>query len=171
VDGNNANSGGVPQTGLGTVGAIGGLTNLGYFSRTTVHYWTGSIDELSIWNYAKWTSTFTPPSGPYTGSEAGLVSLYHLDGYLGDSYATATSIQKVPVSATALANNQSLVYQSGSSAYVPTTLYTLANGLGTSATGNTSLQVNVSMNVRAGNVPSDTLMPGDCGGLVGYAPQ
>lgn len=44
--------------------------------------WTGSINEVATWTTAKYTGTFTPPTAPYVGNEAGLYALYHLDGNL-----------------------------------------------------------------------------------------
>jgi hypothetical protein len=86
----------------------------------------------------------------------------------GGTSGNATAIQGASVSATAPANNQTLVYTGASSSYVPTSLYTLQNGLGTTTAGATNLQVNVSMGVRAVTSVSDVILAGDCGGLVTY---
>lgn len=40
----------------------------------------GVIDEVALWNFAKYTGTFTPPTSAYTGTETGLIAVYHLDG-------------------------------------------------------------------------------------------
>lgn len=40
----------------------------------------GEIDEVALWNFAKYTGTFTPPTSAYTGTETGLIAVYHLDG-------------------------------------------------------------------------------------------
>jgi len=45
-------------------------------------YMTGAIDECAIWNYVKYTGTFTPPVAPYTGTEPGLMAVYHFDNSL-----------------------------------------------------------------------------------------
>lgn len=42
--------------------------------------WTGELDEVSIWNTARYTRAFTPPASPYVGTESGLVALWHLNG-------------------------------------------------------------------------------------------
>jgi len=83
--------------------------------------------------------------------------------------ANASSIRGSNVSSTAPANNQALIYYSSIASYVPTTFYTLQNGLGTTATGSTNLQVNVSMGVRAVTGTSDAIISTDCGGLVTYS--
>jgi lysophospholipase L1-like esterase len=61
-----------------TTGMIGRFGSSGFS-------WPGSIDEVAIWNTNKYTSSFTPPSAPYTGSESGLQALYHLDDNALDS--------------------------------------------------------------------------------------
>jgi hypothetical protein len=38
------------------------------------------IDEVSIWNTALHTGNYTVPSVPWTGTESGLVAVFHLDG-------------------------------------------------------------------------------------------
>jgi hypothetical protein len=40
----------------------------------------GELDECAVWNIAKYTGNFTPPTNAYNGNEAGLVMLYHFDG-------------------------------------------------------------------------------------------
>ena len=52
---------------------------------------SGSVDEVAVFNYAKYTGTFTPPSSAYTGSESGLLSLYHLDSSGADSASNVAS--------------------------------------------------------------------------------
>jgi hypothetical protein len=86
----------------------------------------------------------------------------------GGTSGNATSIQGVGVAATAPTNNQTLVYNGTSSAYVPTTVYTIQNGMGTSASGVTNLQVNISMSIRAVTTATDQLLNTDCGGLITY---
>lgn len=41
---------------------------------------TGEIDELAVWNTAKYTAAFAPPSAAYAGTESGLLRVYHFDG-------------------------------------------------------------------------------------------
>jgi len=84
------------------------------------------------------------------------------------SSANATAIQGVTVASTAPVNNQALLYNSASSSYVPSSVYTLQAGMGTTATGSSTLQVNISMGIRAVSGTSDALLPADCGGLVTY---
>jgi hypothetical protein len=86
----------------------------------------------------------------------------------GGTSGNATSIQGATVSSTAPTNNQTLIYYGSTSSYVPTSIYTLQNGLGTAAVGSTNLQVNVSMGVRAVTSSTDTVVSTDCGGLVTY---
>lgn len=61
----------------GTIGRFGG----------TGYSWGGGIDEVVLWNYAKYTTSFTPNSSPYAGTE-GMNALYHLDGTPSDSAVT-----------------------------------------------------------------------------------
>ncbi len=49
--------------------------------------WTGELDEVSVWNTARYTQAFTPPTGAYVGTESGLVALWHLNGTGLDSAA------------------------------------------------------------------------------------
>ena len=42
--------------------------------------WTGELDEVSVWNTARYKAAFTVPASPYSGTEAGLVALWHLNG-------------------------------------------------------------------------------------------
>jgi hypothetical protein len=86
----------------------------------------------------------------------------------GGSSGNATSIQGASVSSTTPANNQALIYYASSSSYIPTSIYTLTSGLGTSTAGSTNLQVNVSMGIRAVTGTSDTIVSTDCGGLITY---
>jgi hypothetical protein len=90
-------------------------------------------------------------------------------GGSGGSSGNAVSIQGATVSSTAPSNNQALIYYGASSSYVPTSIYTLQNGLGTATSGTTNLQVNVSMGIRAVTAASDTIVSTDCGGLVTYS--
>jgi len=67
--------------------------------------WTGEVDEVAIWSTAKYTAPFTPPTTAYSGSESGLVYLYHLDGNGADSQgATAPS--------TMIARNNAAIFYS-----------------------------------------------------------
>ncbi|MGI0012235.1 MAG: LamG-like jellyroll fold domain-containing protein [Nitrososphaera sp.] len=46
---------------------------------------SGNIDELAIWNEARYQAKFMPPAHQYTGQEVGLRALYHFDGNVFDS--------------------------------------------------------------------------------------
>jgi hypothetical protein len=39
----------------------------------------GEVDECAMFNTARYNANFTPPSSPYVGNEAGLVSVWHFD--------------------------------------------------------------------------------------------
>jgi hypothetical protein len=42
--------------------------------------WSGVIDEFALFNGARYSANFTPPTGPYVASEPNLIACYHLDG-------------------------------------------------------------------------------------------
>ena len=52
---------------------------------STGSQWNGDLDEVALFNYVKYTGAFTPPSAAYTGTETGLMALYHLDSSGTDS--------------------------------------------------------------------------------------
>jgi hypothetical protein len=54
-------------------------------STTATAFFTGEVDEVAVWNTARYTAAFTPPTTAYSGNETGLTGLYHLDGNLNDS--------------------------------------------------------------------------------------
>jgi hypothetical protein len=62
------------STGGSPGGCIGGLAESGTFD------WEGEIDEIAVFDHERYAAGFTPPQAPYTGSEPGLVELWHLDG-------------------------------------------------------------------------------------------
>jgi hypothetical protein len=86
----------------------------------------------------------------------------------GGTTGNATAIQGTTVANTPPVNNQTLVYNTSASSYIPTTIFTLQNGLGTAPAGINNLQVNISMGVRSVTTTSDNLVNTDCGGLVTY---
>jgi hypothetical protein len=65
---------------------IGALDHLGDFTSAGA-----VIDEVATWSISKYTSSFTPPTSAYTGSETGLIALYHLNGDGTDSAGTAAA--------------------------------------------------------------------------------
>ncbi len=76
----------------GTLGAAFGIANFeaNGAGNGTVFEWVGSIDEAAIWSGARYTGTFSPPSGAYTGGESGLLALWHLDSTGADSAGTVS---------------------------------------------------------------------------------
>jgi hypothetical protein len=65
--------------------------NLGRFSGSAGFAWSsGTVDEFAVFNIAKYSSTFTPPTSAYTGSEANLIALYHLQSDGTDSAVVVT---------------------------------------------------------------------------------
>jgi len=52
--------------------------------------WGGEVDELAVFNIALPTN-YTPPAAAYTGTETGLIALYHFDGNGNDSSGATTS--------------------------------------------------------------------------------
>ncbi|MCF1707872.1 LamG domain-containing protein [Tabrizicola sp. J26] len=44
------------------------------------YQWPGTSDEHAIWLTERYIADFTPPTTPYSGNEAGLFQLWHLDG-------------------------------------------------------------------------------------------
>lgn len=60
-----------------------GVANMGLYPGNNV--WTGEIDEASMWNVARYSGSFTPPSAPYKGTETGLAALWHFSGNGVDS--------------------------------------------------------------------------------------
>jgi hypothetical protein len=67
----------VASSGLPT-GATLGLRNLNGSGILTA---TGAtLDEVAIFDYLRYTgTTYTAPTAPFTGFEAGIVALFHLD--------------------------------------------------------------------------------------------
>jgi lysophospholipase L1-like esterase len=69
--------------------------------------YTGEVDEVAVFNTALHSAAFTPPTAAYTGNEAGLVALYHLDGTGADSVG-ANAPPGVPTIGTATAGDGSV---------------------------------------------------------------
>lgn len=71
---------GTPPTYTSTAGVLGNLLDLST-------EFDGEIDEVAFWNIARYTgSTYTVPTAAYTGTESGIVALFHLDTN-ADDYA------------------------------------------------------------------------------------
>nr|WP_260176001.1 GDSL-type esterase/lipase family protein [Acetobacter oeni] len=93
IDGKLDASGAVTSTALAGVNWTTGQFGIGYFpgaSGTTFANW-GLIDEVAIFSPARDTTAYTPETVPYTGTETGLVALYHLDGNGTDSTVAAVA--------------------------------------------------------------------------------
>ena len=114
--------------------------------------WPGEIDEAAVWSTGRYTSGFATPSSAYTGTETGLLALWHLDSNGIDSTGgpAATAYTLVgPRSGTVGASSSSFTVQSngalassvtvtpsdggGGGSFTPSTA-TLASGANTSAT-------------------------------------
>jgi hypothetical protein len=64
-----------------TIGTLNTLTSSNY------PILNAFIDEVAIWQTARYTSNFTPSTTAYAGTE-GMVALYHLDSNASDSSAS-----------------------------------------------------------------------------------
>ncbi len=100
IDGVSA-AGGALTTGNALAATVTGY--LGRY-RSAGYAWTGSIDEVAGWSSVRHTSGFTPPAAAYSGSETGLVSLYHLQADGTDSKGA------VPPTTTIAPNNAAILY-------------------------------------------------------------
>ena len=76
VDGNQVGS--LTAT-ISTTGGNGAGFNVGNFNSNNTPFVNGTIDEVAVWNFDKYTANYTPPSTPYVGNESGLIALYHFD--------------------------------------------------------------------------------------------
>jgi Concanavalin A-like lectin/glucanases superfamily len=70
------------------VGDVGGLLG--------VVPMIGEVDEVAIWNIAKYNGNFAPPTTAYAGTETGLVALWHLDGTGAESVSAAVPTISAP---------------------------------------------------------------------------
>lgn len=59
------------------------------------YIYSGKIDEVAVFNYEKYTTTFTPETIPYTGSEDGLVCLAHLDNNFVSPSFSITNVYSI----------------------------------------------------------------------------
>ncbi len=76
---------------LATISWTSSQWGIGYYPGSSQPYVNqGTIDEIAVFSPARHTAAYTPATAPYTGAEAGLVALYHLDGDGTDSKATIT---------------------------------------------------------------------------------
>lgn len=62
--------------------ALGARFFTGFGVGTQSQPWTGWVDEIAVWDIIKYTTTFTPPTAPYTGTETGLMGVWHFDNNL-----------------------------------------------------------------------------------------
>jgi hypothetical protein len=86
----------------------------------------------------------------------------------GGGSGNATQFQGVPISATGPTNGQFFSYDSGATQYNLTSITPVVNGFGTTATGTSNLQINVSKSVRTVTTTSDAVLNTDWGNLVTY---
>jgi len=95
LDGIIVNAGGTSvtwtQASSGTSAAQIGAHRLGTGGSPNL-FFGGQIDEVATFNICLHTSNFTPPTAPYTGSETGLVTVWHLDGDVTSSDPSAPTI-------------------------------------------------------------------------------
>jgi hypothetical protein len=49
------------------------------------YYYSGIVDEVAVFDFAKYTAAFTPPAAAYANNTAGLLALYHFDNSPTDS--------------------------------------------------------------------------------------
>jgi lysophospholipase L1-like esterase len=62
-----------------------------YSSGSYLYPFTGYIDEVVVWNEARYLSNFTPNTSAYTGTE-GMTALYHFDSNGNDSSSAIPTI-------------------------------------------------------------------------------
>lgn len=53
--------------------------------------WEGGIDDVALYSTEKYTTAFTPPTSPASNTDTGLVSVWHLDNNVDDSYGVIES--------------------------------------------------------------------------------
>lgn len=70
-------------------GALGYL-GIGNHGGSQQFKFGGEVDEAAVWSTNHYPAAFTRPTAAYSGNEAGLLALWHLDGNGTDSLSTAT---------------------------------------------------------------------------------
>lgn len=125
-------------------------------------------------NYGTGTVTVTPATGTIGGGANVTIATSQSCVIVSDgtnwqkacggsgASGNATSIQSQPVSSTPATAGQALVFNAGTSSYVPTLLNTLGNGICTIATGVGTLQTNLAETIRAVTTTSDIIQATDC---------
>lgn len=93
VDGADCNS----ASGVFTSPGATAVCHIGRFAVNTSFSWPGAIDEVAFWDYAKYSGSYSVPTGAYTGGEANLRALYHLESDGTDSTSAATIVAATPV--------------------------------------------------------------------------
>ena len=73
---------GAPPNGIG-------MLAIGNHGGSLQFQFGGETDEAAVWNTARYTAAFTPPTTAYAGTETGLLALYHLDSNGTDSAGVA----------------------------------------------------------------------------------
>ena len=95
---------------------------------------TGKTDEVSFWSIAKYASNFTSPISAYTGAEAGLIALYHLDGNALDSVGAGTGslLSLAPTSVTTSSTGNAIALTGSATTWTAgtpgTPTFTIAGG-------------------------------------------
>ncbi len=105
-------------------GAIGAFGITGYA-------WPGKISEVAIFNNARYTYDFIPPTSAYTGNEVGLIALYHLKSDGTDSNTGSgsnTTAPPVSPGVTFAPNNAAIVYSPGNWAVSQTQALSINGG-------------------------------------------
>lgn len=78
------------STATGTL-ITGKNIDVGQITSTSASFrWIGDIDEVGVFNFPKYPGRFVNPT-VYTGSEPGLIALYHFDSDAGADSATQTA--------------------------------------------------------------------------------
>lgn len=72
--------------------AVTAAYGIGAFDNGSFPCTSMDIDEVAFFNYPVVKSNFTVPVAAYTGNEAGLIALYHLDSTLNDSSQGLVSV-------------------------------------------------------------------------------
>jgi len=83
VDGVLQNAGGTPFTGYTPPAASATAYIGGWVS--TANYWSGTLDDVSIWSTCLSTASYTPATTPTASGATNLVALYALDGNVLDT--------------------------------------------------------------------------------------
>lgn len=75
------------ETGTATNGAAYSITinNIGTVNNTNTYHWVGSLGEMLVWNYVRYTGNFTPPTAPAPNTDINLLYKWSLNGNILDN--------------------------------------------------------------------------------------